>query len=362
MNLFDKSILIVSPEPWNHIFVSKHHYAVHLAKRENRVFFLNPPSKANNFEETDFKNVFSVKYTGFIPGLRFFPHFVQHYFIKKKYNELQRICNVNFDVVWSFDNSVFYDFSALPNNILKISHIVDLNQDFQFKKATLSATICLGLIPEIVERQRKLNTNSFLIRHGLAVSTGDIESTVLPGLHKVKALYVGNLYMPYIDWECFCRAATKYEAIDFIFLGSNQHLIKKHWLTTLRNHSNIHFVSAVPSHNIPAYLAGANILTLAYTPEYYKIYASPHKLMEYLYSGKPIVASFTPGYETHDNLVYMGRNQNEWLEKFSYVVENLAGCSADSLMKLRKHYALNNTYDKQLDRINKIIGDLNVKP
>ena len=39
MILKDKSILIVSPEPWAHLFVSKHHYAVHLAQRGNKVFF-----------------------------------------------------------------------------------------------------------------------------------------------------------------------------------------------------------------------------------------------------------------------------------------------------------------------------------
>ena len=47
----DKRILIISPEPWDHIPVSKHHYARKLAKLGNRVYFLNPPGQQNSLRE-----------------------------------------------------------------------------------------------------------------------------------------------------------------------------------------------------------------------------------------------------------------------------------------------------------------------
>ena len=42
--LRNKTILIISPQPWDHIAISKHHYANELAARNNTVYFLEPPN------------------------------------------------------------------------------------------------------------------------------------------------------------------------------------------------------------------------------------------------------------------------------------------------------------------------------
>ena len=41
--LFNKAILILSPQAWGNMLLAKHHYAIELAKRGNDVYFLNPP-------------------------------------------------------------------------------------------------------------------------------------------------------------------------------------------------------------------------------------------------------------------------------------------------------------------------------
>ena len=58
MKLKNKTILIISPERWGTNFVSKHHYALELAKNNN-VYFLNP----DGTEKARFKtggNIFST--------------------------------------------------------------------------------------------------------------------------------------------------------------------------------------------------------------------------------------------------------------------------------------------------------------
>ena len=111
MNLTNKNILLISPEPWDHIFVSKHHYAVHLAKRGNKVFFLNPPVSKSGVACTAFAEVFEVNYSGFPIGVRFYPLFMQKVIMARVYQTIEKLCSAVFDVVWSFDNSVFFDFS-----------------------------------------------------------------------------------------------------------------------------------------------------------------------------------------------------------------------------------------------------------
>ena len=108
-----KNILLISPEAWSHLFVSKHHYAIELSKRNN-VFFLNPPTETFSLEGTDYKNLWKIDYKPFMKGLRFFPAFLQRYFMRRKFDKLEKLASIKFDCVWSFDNSVFFDFTFLP--------------------------------------------------------------------------------------------------------------------------------------------------------------------------------------------------------------------------------------------------------
>jgi hypothetical protein len=42
--LRNKTVLLISPERWGKMRVSKHHYAIELADRNCKVYFLEPPS------------------------------------------------------------------------------------------------------------------------------------------------------------------------------------------------------------------------------------------------------------------------------------------------------------------------------
>src|SRR5690606_2306919 len=127
---------------------------------------LNPPTKKNLISLTEFDNLWVIDYLPFIKGLRYLPGFLQRKLIKVKYNQLQKLTNIRFDIVWSFDNSVFFDFSVFPKSILKISHMVDMNQNFQIAKAAKTADICFGTSSPIISRLNLYNKNSFFINHG----------------------------------------------------------------------------------------------------------------------------------------------------------------------------------------------------
>jgi glycosyltransferase involved in cell wall biosynthesis len=349
-----KNILLISPEPWNHIFVSKHHYAVHLAALGNNVFFLNPPTGTFKKERTKFQNLTSVFYPPFIKGLRFLPAFFRRYFIRKRYEEIERLCNTKFQVIWSFDNSVFFDFSALPADVFKICHIVDLNQNFQFQRAASTATLCIGVIEKIVSRLKECNQNTHLIPHGVASFPEVVQKRDLPGVKDRKAVYAGNLNMPHLDWEIYYQASRRFQEIDFLFVGSNRDKVTNSFFKLMEGCPNVHYISAVPSNELPHILASADLLFVAYQPQYYLQYASPHKLMEYIASGKPVVCTFSEGYEI-DGLIYSAKNQTEWIEQLSFVISNLKDCSSDELTRLRKEFALARTYFKQIEKIEQII-------
>ena len=47
MQLTNKTILVISPQAWGQMYLSKHHYALTLAQLGNTVYFLNPPKQGN---------------------------------------------------------------------------------------------------------------------------------------------------------------------------------------------------------------------------------------------------------------------------------------------------------------------------
>lgn len=360
MTFENKNILVVSPEPWDHIFVSKHHYAVHLAKRGNKVFFLNPPSGTMGVHTSKYPNISVINYNGFIRGLRYFPKKIRKMFVLREYMRLQTLCNVEFDVVWSFDNSVFYDFDALPAHPLKISHIVDLNQDFQTNTASGTANFCFCTTELIEMRLKKYSQRVFKINHGFCGHTSESNPVVLPGNQDIKALYAGNLGMPYIDWALLKAIVVEHPYVDFVFVGPDPVLVQLGANTPAGRKEmvglpNVFFTGRVDSGLLQRYYMEADLLLVAYQEKYHREQANPHKMMEYLGSGKIVVSTLTREFESHGDIVAMVTRNDDLPALFKNVSDNLEFYNSPELMSKRIAFANDNSYDKQIDRIEKII-------
>lgn len=358
--LTNKSILLISPEPWTHVFVSKHHYAVYLAKRKNKVFFLNPPTSEYAVDKTEYPDLYSVYYPGFIPGLRFLPDFLQRMITRRVINRLEKLCNTTFEIVWSFDNSVFYDFRAFRSGTISISHIVDLNQDFQTASAAMTAQYCFCTTDYIQQKLQQYNRNVLKINHGFnEVET--IKQLKIPGKQKIKAMYSGNLGMPYIDWQVLDSIVTLCPFVDFVFIGpsantpapdSTQEKAKRKVL----GEPNVFCVGKISSNDLPSYFYNADILLVAYQEKYHKDQANPHKIMEYLGSGKTVVASFTYEYKNVSELVIMASTNDELPALFSRVVNNISDYNNESAQQKRRTFARSNSYMRHIEAIERYIS------
>lgn len=342
-----KNILLISPERWDHLFVSKHHYAIELA-RHNHVFFLNPPSTELSLAKSGYKNLMVVSYTHFIFGLRFLPTVLQLYFMRKKYNAIEKIASIQFDCVWSFDNSVFFDFSFLPKKILKISHLVDYSQNFQLSKAASSADICFGVSQNIVDRLLMFNKNSFLIPHGISVNNFEEKEVQLPGSNLIKAIYAGNLDSKYIDRHLLSSIIDNHTQVDFIFLGSGG----SDWI----RQENTFFLGFIKHDHLMSYLKKADILLLVYDVEKHPDQlTNAHKILEYLASGNVIVSSFIKDYVNRPDLLEMAIEREDFAKLFGKVMLNLSLFNNGKNKVARMNYANTNTYSKRLIEIEKLV-------
>lgn len=345
----NKTILLISPESWSHLFVSKHHYAIELAK-SNKVFFLNPPSNSYQISKTEYPNLFIIDYTPFPKGLRFLPSFAQHYFMKMKFNSLQKLANAQFDCVWSFDNSVFFDFSFLPQHILKISHIVDYSQNFQFSKAATTASICFGVSQNIVDRLKSYNKNSFLIPHGISLYRKTGLNIQLPGKNSIKTMYAGNLDSHLIDKQLLFPLIENNHEVDFIFIGSGG----KDWIQK----PNTFYLGKVRHDELACYLEKADVLLLIYNAEKFPDQlTNAHKILEYLSVGITTVSTPLKDY-IGNPLLEMASNTDELLIFFNRVIRDLAFYNSPEKKEERKNFALKNSYDERLKLIENCINEV----
>lgn len=345
-----RTILLISPESWEQLFVSKHHYAIELAA-SNYVYFLNPPTKNYTVRTTEYSNLFELDYPGFVRGLRFLPSFLQRFFFRKKLDRLEKLTGRKFDCIWSFDNSVFFDLSFLPSTVLKISHIVDLSQDFQLKKAASSAHFCMGVSQPIVDGLKRWNRNTFLLPHGVPLGRDKNVKVELPGTRTVKAIFAGNLDRKHFDRDLLLHLAAKYKDVDFIFFGSGG----KDWDRL----PNTFYPGVVRPDHLQSYFQQASILLLPYKfNEFHNELTNSHKVLDYLKSGKVIVSTYLEDYKDKTHLLKMAHSVEEFDAIFGEVSRSLELENSEDNQRVRREYTQSHSYRQRVQDVENIIVQL----
>ncbi len=367
-DLRGKRILLVSPEPWGHIAVSKHHYARALAEQGNEVFFLGPPERGYEIQATWSDRLWVLKYPGFPKGMRFFPRSYQRKRTRKEFERLEKLAGTDFDILWSFDNSVFFEMSAIPSSVLKILHVVDLDQDFQLERAVHTADICFCTTPFIRSRIEALGKNAAIVGHGYFQPPAPSSPAELPGSAPLKALFSGNLRRTYLDWDLLYEVASDHSRVDLLLMGPNAESIDLEDNPTegskrrLFDFPNVHFLAPVPAEELPAYLMGADILLAPYREGFQDQMANPHKIMEYMGSGRPILATYMACYSEYAApLICMVRRNEEFSKFFADMVEHMEAYEEDRWIRERKAIAEASSYDKRIREIEGLLADIEAR-
>lgn len=363
MNLRNKSILLISPEAWGDIYVSKHYYATELAKIGNKVYFLNP--ETGNYKKLRVNNnLHVIDYKVTYKGLSRLPASVSAILIKKEISRIEKICDTHFDIIWNFDSSSFFNLKLVSDKF-KISHIVDYSERKNIKLLNSTTDVCFASSRYILERQQKYNPNSFYIGHGYANLTNFDKFPLNRNDNSVKVGYLGNLLIKYLDWQLIYSLVDGYPEISFYFAGpiskSNlgKHDLKDKFLIKTINKANSHFIGPLSPSQISYFLKKMDILLVAYMADKYKKQlANPLKIIEYLGSGNAIVASWSEEYANETNLIKMVKSNDDYIQAFDDVVTNLNIWNNKETKNKRIALAMNNTYKIQLSRIENIIKHL----
>jgi len=364
----NKNILILSPEDWGINQLSKHLYANELSKN-NTVYFLHTSphlTQSKIVEISSLKeNLFLIHLKRVAQGIFKFPSSfinLQNRFIV---NAIRNAINKPIDVVWSFDQSKFQNLKQF-NAKIKIFHPVDyieLTHAFVTKIAN-SADVVFSVSQSILNT---INTNTpkYFINHGLDEAflkePAKIERPSFIEKNKINVGYVGNINMKLIDYKNLIRTVKENSQLNFVFIGPDttsnlgKNVLRPE-LIELKKISNTKFIGQKSKNELVALMPFFDVFWLCYNAEIFPIEVSnSHKILEYLSIGKAVVANNIKTYEntsvlemtTHNTLIPI---------KLKEVALKLDFFNSIALMNERIAFAKENTYTKQIERIEKIIN------
>ncbi len=360
MKLLHKSILIISPESWGPNHVSKHHYALELSKN-NQVYFLNPPSSRNNISNIN-GNLTIIDYKPRVRGVNRLPKFLRDFFNSITINTIKKLGNFNtLDIAWSFDPFRFQNLNLFQAD-LKIYHPVDVHYTHLEREIANTADIIFTTCEIIIDRLKKFNSRIFNIGHGLAESFLSIKKQTKKKGQPVKACMMGNLQRK-IDFPLLYKLIEKNKDVEFHFIGPTQssnlsnNNKQDNEIKTLGSFQNTKLYGTVSQSALPETLSLMDIFLILYSEnENLASRSNPHKLLEFLATGKVVLSYFLIEYIDNEDFLVMVKENEDIVNKFTEIISNLTHYNHPDEMKRRMDYAKRNLYEEKIKEIEDYIA------
>ncbi|MBX3242557.1 MAG: glycosyltransferase [Chitinophagaceae bacterium] len=373
----NKKILIISPQPWEYLKVSKHYYAVELQKAGNQVYFLNPPSKAKRRGECSVspqtkEGIIVIDYRPTFPmRWKHRLYLLFSFFMRLDCRKILSCIGTSPDIVWDFDPSLQFKDLRWFGAKLKIYHPVDMSPFLS--GSSKNADVIFSVSNVILDTFRNNKTPFFFINHGISGNLAKLaEETIQQQKSdydtlRVEVGYIGNLLMEFIDHEGFVRIIKENPHARFHIWGPYECISStttpiKDFIGFLLISPNVILHGKLPQEEILPRLQDIDVFFWSYCADKDPNKGSnSHKLLEYLSTGKVVVSTPVSTYQeaATQKVIVMGNNTSDFVSKFGEVIGHLDVYNSPELQIKRSRIALDNTYRKQLERIESICASLN---
>jgi hypothetical protein len=379
-----KVILILTPQAWGKMMLAKHHYAMELAKRGNEVYFLNPPDN-NHWSWRKSRERISIEALPEHPGLHiiqhelFFPYklkfhsrLVYNFFVRKQIRGILKAIPKEVDIIWSFDLGNLFPLRFFNSKIFKIFHPVDEPFDKNAILAGSGAAILFSVTNEIIEKYKRFAVPSFFINHGLAEEFISKEDLPANPNYPINVGLSGNFLRPDLDRKILMQIISENPDLVFHFfgiymvahsnIGAATDADTNLFITRLAEYKNVKMHGVLNTRDLASALNQMDALLICYDMNLDQSKGTNyHKVMEYLSTGKVIISNNITTYLEYPELIRMSasRKDNSTLPAlFLDTITHIEKWNSERLVSERKNFARNNTYRKQLDRIDVQIVDV----
>jgi hypothetical protein len=371
----NQTIFILSPEAWGIMRISKHHYAIELVRMGNRVYFIDPPDLKQEIRgsitETP-EGVRVVRYKPFARGRRILGGrlftWLQSFQLRRRILKSAG----RPDVVWCFDMGTFDDLDIFGAR-LRIFHPVDHNMERTAPRVAGKADFVFSTSPRILEYMKRSDQRGIVVQHGL---NGSMEQYAQAERERLTRMadtppfrgtigFWGSLFKESLDTRKILRLVEAYPAYSFHFWGA--HNLTDNNLTGRKDRAVMTFIDSLKAKSnvcLRGVRSSADFcLEISEVDMFINIEfeyslrwdnGNPHKIMEYLATGKPVFSTPVIMYADKGMLFESaGEDVVEDMRQFLSEWEHWAGVQ----QRLRRiDYALSNTYRQQLGRIEAFVS------
>ena len=160
--------------------------------------------------------------------------------------------------------------------------------------------------------------------------------------------YFGAIEPWLIDQELIKKASREHAEWNWVFIGNKSRGLEIEALP------NVHFIPPVSYEELPHYAAGFDVCVLPWNTEVpFTSYGSAIKVREYLASGKPVVISPLPEYESMRDVLRIGRTRDQFLN----LVEDALRETGSELMRARQAAVKDGTWDARAEWVSGLIEE-----
>ena len=355
MDLTGKNILLISPESWHGLHMSKHHIAEALAARGNRVCFWGTSgSGTRRVEVTGDGTLRIVNTLHTFRGVNRFPLAVNRWYYGRLIDRIAREAGAPFDIIWCFDTSRLQAFPQV--GAFNLLHLVDFNVLHQGHGLMRTADLIVTTADIINERVLHLAPDARVFKVGHALDgrwTIGAESLSVARTGPPKsAVYIGSFANNYIDFTALVRVAEAHPNITFTCIGSFDPHFPNAGFGRFFSLPNVIFTGAKDKDELVPMVRQADILLFCFMTDKHMLErANPHKVLEYLSTGNVIVGTWTMEYAEHQQLLLMAPDPATFPDRFQEAVDRFAELNTVGKRTERIAFASERTVDDLITRI-----------
>jgi len=208
----------------------------------------------------------------------------------------------DYDLIYAYMPSIYSSIPALLTGqpfVLDCPDIIKTHQNIPLLGASIRKAEKIFVINQITKKfyiQRfKVEDQKFVILPN-GVDESIFNSTVAPKTsERYDAVFTGRLYYLEELIEAARYVVKEYPDAIFLIIGNEDEDKYRAMVRGEGLERNFKFVGFVPHEEVAAYIAAAKIGVNIFPNEPYCASAQPIKILEYMASGKPVVATNLPG-------------------------------------------------------------------
>jgi glycosyltransferase involved in cell wall biosynthesis len=206
---------------------------------------------------------------------------------------------------------------------------------------------------KLIEEAERGREKSYLLEqavdfdHWAQINNGKLTvADAVARIPKPRLGYFGAIEPWLVDQDLIKRASRERPGWNWIFIGNKSRGLE------IEELPNVYFLPPVSYDELPGYAAGFDVCVLPWNTDVpFTSYGSAIKVREYLASGKPVVISPLPEYESMKDVLRIARSRDQFVQLIGDALDE----TGTELAQARQNAVKDGTWDARAEWVSELI-------